>query len=159
MKNKFVGFVLVVTTIFSIEAFAGKKEFVWKGSKGWGVSSQYGKLYNTKSMETIKGEIIEVEEVHPYSGMRAGIHLLVKTGKDQAWVHLGPAWYVLNQGVKFNVADMVEVTGSRISLADKHVVVAKEIVKNKEHLQLRDEAGTPFWCSGCIPRRGSYTEK
>ena len=159
MKNIFPLLVLLMITIFSFESFAKKKELIWKNSKGWGVSSQYGKLYNTKSMETIKGEILEVEEVRPYSGMRAGIHLHIITDKDQAWVHLGPAWYILNQDVKFNIADMIEVTGSRISLADKHVIVAKEVIKNKEHLLLRDEIGTPFWCSKCSPLRRSYTEK
>ncbi len=139
MKNILIASILIFTCIFTLEVYARKKELVWRKSQGWGVSSQYGKLYNTKSMETIKGEILEVEEVRPYSGMRAGIHLLVKTGKDQAWVHLGPAWYILNQGVMFDIADMIEITGSRISLSDKYVFVAKEIVKDNEHLQLRDE--------------------
>lgn len=158
MKILFTLLALIISGIFAFESFAKNKGLSWNSDKGWGVSSQYGKLYNTKSLETIKGEVIGVEEVRPYSGMRAGIHLIVKTATDQASVHLGPAWYILNQGVKFKVTDMIEVTGSRISFANKHVLVAKEVIKDKTHIQLRDETGIPFWCSQCIPKKTKYSK-
>ena len=157
-KGLYVLSFLIILSTAPLNSFANSNELVWRASSGWGVRSQYGKLYSTKAIETIKGEILEIEEVRPYSGMRAGIHLLIKTDKDHAWVHLGPAWYILNQAMKFDVTDMIEVTGTRISSAEKHVVVAKEVVKNKMHLQLRDEAGIPFWCSTCLPKRGHFTE-
>jgi len=55
--------------------------------------------------------------------------------------------------MELKVSDVIKVTGSRASFANKQVIVAKEIVKGEDHLQLRDDLGTPFWCSKCFPVR------
>ena len=94
MKKNLTLLVVLIAIIFSIDSFAGKKGFVWNASRTRGVSGEYAQLYNSKTLETIKGEIIKIR---PYRGMRSSIHSMAKKEKDQTWVHLGPIWYVLNQ--------------------------------------------------------------
>ncbi len=63
---------------------------------GWGPGGQYGRMFDPKTVETVKGEVEKVERVTPMQGMSAGIHLLLKTEKETLSVHLGPEWYINN---------------------------------------------------------------
>jgi hypothetical protein len=117
----------------------------WRGSGGWGPHGQYARLYDPKTVESVKGEIEKVETVTPMKGMGAGIHLLVKTDQESIPVHLGPSWYVENQDVKLEPKDTVEVKGSRVTLQGKPVLLAAEVKKGDATLVLRDEAGIPAW--------------
>ncbi len=157
-KSLIILVLLAILSFFYLETFGRRgspswEPLNWQDSDGWSDESKYGKLYDTQAMEFLKGEIVAIEELNPYSGMRTGIHLIIKTADDQVSVQLGPSWYILNQGLKFEVGENIEITGSRIPLVDKHVVVAKEIWKDDGHLQLRDELGIPYWCSKCAPNR------
>jgi len=73
---------LIVVLLLPLSLRAQRSGFKWEDSSEWGSRSRYGKLYNAKSVETITGEIVKVEEVHPYSGMKAGIHLQLKSSKE-----------------------------------------------------------------------------
>jgi hypothetical protein len=157
-KKLFFFIFLFALSFFYLETFGRRgssswEPLNWQDPDGRGDDSKYGKLYDTEAMESLKGEIVAIEEMNPYSGMRTGIHLILKTKDGQVSVQLGPSWYILNQGLKFEVGEVVEVTGSRIPLVDKHVVVAKEVRKSNGYLQLRDEFGIPYWCSKCAPNR------
>jgi hypothetical protein len=139
---------LVVVSVFGlvtageILAQPGPK---WRGSGGWGPHGQYARLYDPKTVESLKGEIEKVETVMPMKGMAAGIHLVVKTDRETIPVHLGPSWYVENQDVKLEPKDGVEVKGSRVTWQGKPVILAAEVKKGDATLVLRDEAGIPAW--------------
>jgi hypothetical protein len=60
-------------------------------------------------------------------------------------VHLGPQWYLENQDVKIEPGDRVEITGSRVTVQGKPTIIAAEVRKGDEVLQLRDAAGVPVW--------------
>jgi hypothetical protein len=117
----------------------------WKGGGGWGPGSQFGRLYDPKTVETVTGEVVKVDRVTPMRGMSAGVHLVVKTDKGDVSVHLGPQWYLENQDVKIAPGDRVEVKGSRVTLAGKPAIIAGEVQKGGDTLRLRDEAGVPVW--------------
>jgi hypothetical protein len=117
----------------------------WRGSGGWGPGTQYGRMYDSRSVETLKGEVLRVESVTPLKGMVAGVHLVVKTDREEISVHLGPAWYVENQDVKIAPGDAVEVKGARATVGGKPAVIAAEVRKGDQTLRLRDEAGFPVW--------------
>ncbi len=136
--------IVVLGFLFAGVSFA-QPMMKWRGSGGWGGGSQYNMMYNTSTVETIKGEIVKIELVTPMKGMSRGVHLTVKTGKETIDVHLGPAWYIENQDVKLKVGDKIEVNGSRITLQGKPVVIAAEVKKGEEILKLRDERGFPLW--------------
>jgi hypothetical protein len=63
----------------------------WRGSGGWGPGSQYNRMYDPKTVETIRGEVVSVETFTPMSGMSGGVHLMVKTDRETVSVHLDPA--------------------------------------------------------------------
>ena len=44
--------------------------------------------------------------------------------------------------------DTVEILGSRITINDGVVLIAREIKKDKETVTLRDDSGRPLWARG-----------
>jgi len=112
---------------------------------GWGRQSQYTRLYNTNTVETITGEVVSVEKFTPADGMGSGVHLLVKTDKETISVHLGPSWFIDNQDTKVGPKDKLEIKGSRVTFQEKPAIIAAEIKKGDEILKLRDDAGIPAW--------------
>jgi len=118
---------------------------MWRGSGGWGLGTQYNRMYDPKTVETISGEITAVDRITPAKGMSGGIHMNVTTNKETISVHLGPGFYIENQDVKLEAKDKVEVKGSRITFGGKPVIIAAEVKKGDEVLKLRDDAGFPVW--------------
>jgi hypothetical protein len=116
-----------------------------RGEGGWGHHGQYGRLWDPNTVETVKGEIVDVKRVTPMKGMGAGIHFVLKTDKETISVHLGPQWYIENQDMTLKPKDKVEVTGSRVKINDVPVILAAEVVKDDQVLKLRDEHGVPMW--------------
>jgi hypothetical protein len=47
--------------------------------------------------------------------------------------------------VKIEPGDRVEITGSRVTVEGKPTIIAAEVRKGDEVLQLRDAAGVPVW--------------
>jgi hypothetical protein len=102
-------------------------------------------MYDTKTVETVSGEVVSVDTMVPMKGMSNGVHLNLKTDKATISVHLGPAWFIEKQDIKIEPKDRVEVKGSRITLEGKPALIAAEVKKGDEVLMLRDEKGFPFW--------------
>ncbi len=146
MKKLFMTAVLIGVFVFAVanESFA-QRGMMGRGGGGWGPGSQYGRLFDPKTIEKISGEVLSVETVTPMKGMRQGVHLLVKTEKETISVHLGPAWFLENQDVKIMPKDKVEITGSRITFQGKPAIIAAEVRKDDQMLKLRDENGYPVW--------------
>ncbi|MEN6622893.1 MAG: DNA-binding protein [Smithella sp.] len=145
-KNGVIFFTIFffVCVLLAANSFA-QPGMKWKGSGGWGMGSQYSRMYNPKTVETIVGEVIKVETITPVRGMSQGVHALVKTSKETISVHLGPAWYIENQDIKIVPKDKVEVKGSRITFQGKPAIIAAEVKKGNEILELRNENGIPAW--------------
>ncbi|MCU7549296.1 hypothetical protein OCK74_09225 [Chitinophagaceae bacterium LB-8] len=112
---------------------------------GWGRNSNYNRIYDTKTVTEVKGQVVGVEQVVPLQGMSSGIHLLVNTGSDTISVHLGPKWYLDNQSIQFTVNDKVEVKGSKVPLNGEQIIIAREISKEGKVFTFRDESGIPLW--------------
>ncbi len=134
----------IVTFLFATESFA-QPMMKWRGSGGWGTGTPYNRMYDPKTVETIGGEVVKVEQITPMKGMSYGAHLVVKTEKETIDVHLGPAWYIENQDVKIKAGDKIQIKGSRISFQGKPAIIASEVKKGDEILRLRDESGFPVW--------------
>jgi hypothetical protein len=119
MRKVFLaGLVGLILGIAAADALAQRgPAMMWRGSGGWGPGTPYNKMYDPKTVETISGEIVDVDRITPNKGMSGGVHMNVKTEKETVSVHLGPAWYIENQDVKLQAKDKVEVKGSRITFA------------------------------------------
>src|SRR5512138_1523626 len=94
----------------------------WRGSSGWGPGSSYNRMYDLKTVETVSGEVVNVDQIVPGKGMSNGMHLTLKTDKETFSVHLGPSWYLENQDVKIQPKDRLEVKGSRVTFAGKPAI-------------------------------------
>ena len=112
---------------------------------GWGVGSQYDRMFDPNSVQTVSGEVVSVDKFTPASGMSSGVHLLVKTATETISVHLGPSWFIENQDTKIAPKDRIEFKGSRITYKGKPAVIAAEVKKGDEVLTLRDANGVPVW--------------
>jgi hypothetical protein len=124
------------------------------GSGGWGMGGSYQRLYNPKTVETITGEVVAISQrlgsandsVMPMSGMSGGVHLQVRTPKNELMsVHLGPAWYLDRQDVSLQVKDKIQVKGSKVTFDGKAATIAAEVKKGGQTLVLRDADGFPVW--------------
>jgi len=112
-----------------------------------------GRRYDPKTVETVSGEVIKVEHVQgkawaPPKGGRGGaygIHLILKSDKEEIAVHLGPSWYLDKHGLTFAEGDRLEVRGSRITFDGKPAIIAAEVKKGDQSLKLRDADGAPVW--------------
>jgi hypothetical protein len=138
---------LAITVCFSFILATGSfaQMMKWKGSGGWGPGAQYNRMYDPKTVGTIKGEVVSVDKMTPIKGMSYGVHLGVKTEKETISVHLGPGWFIESQDIKIEPRDKIEVRGSRITYQGKPAIIAAEVKKGEEILKLRDDAGIPVW--------------
>ena len=145
---KKIGIPIAVMCVFGL-VFAGES-FAARGKKGkdgggWGMGSQYCKMYDPKTVETISGEVVSVEKFVPMKGMGHGVHLMVKTDKETISVHLGPFWYIDSQDITIKAKDTVDIKGSRITFEGKPAIIAAEVKKGDKTLTLRNEKGVPVW--------------
>jgi len=67
------------------------------GKGRMGAGGGMGMMYDPKTVETVSGEVTQVQEMQ---GMAAGVHLELKTDKETLMVILGPASYLEQQKVK-----------------------------------------------------------
>jgi hypothetical protein len=124
----------------------GRKPGAGCGEGGWGRGGAYFRHFDAAKVETFSGEVVSVQRVRPVKGVSQGVHLVLRTDREQLSVHLGPAWYLDNQEPTIQAKDKVSITGSRILLDGKTVIIASEIHKGDESLKLRDAEGYPLWC-------------
>lgn len=144
------------TTIFAVMALLGvivvpsvysQGGPQWRGGGGWGAGSQYNRLYDAKTVETISGEVIAMEYIDPGKGASKGMHMTLKTEKETVSVHLGPAWFIENQDMKIEPKDKVEIKGSRVKYEGKPAIIAAEVNKDDSVLKLREKNGAPVWAA------------
>ncbi len=103
-----------------------------------------GRMYNLQTVETVSGEVVSVDTFSG-RGRYQGVHLTLKTDKETIAIHVGPSWYLDKQNITFAPKDTVEVTGSRVTMGGKPVIIAAEVKKGGQTLKLRDASGIPVW--------------
>ena len=148
MKSIILGLAMALAALLvaASDSFAQRGTgMMGRGSGGWGPEGPYNRMYDSKSVETVTGEVISVSRMTPRKGMSGGLHMDVKTDKETISVHLGPSWYLENQDVKIEAKDKVEVKGSRITFGGKPAIIAAEVKKGEQVLKLRDDNGFPAW--------------
>ncbi|GAB4330787.1 MAG: hypothetical protein Kow0099_01590 [Candidatus Abyssubacteria bacterium] len=137
--------VSAVMVALSADAFAQRLGRGQGGMGGWGRASQYQRMYNPDTVETISGQVLEVEYISPMRGMRQGVHLELKYDDETIPIHLGPRWFIENQEIQIEKGDEITVTGSRVTFNEKPAIIAAEVKKGEDTLVLRDEEGFPVW--------------
>lgn len=66
MKRIGVFFVMVGLLVLLLPHDSlGQQGLNWKGSGGWGSGTPYGRMFDPKTVETIKGEVTRVDQIVP----------------------------------------------------------------------------------------------
>ncbi len=104
-----------------------------------------GGNYNPATETTLSGTVVEATNPTSQGSGGGGIHLLVSTAAGPMSVHVGPAWFVSSKNVTFAKGEAVTVVGSKVTMSDQEVVIAREIKKGDDVLTLRDAKGYPLW--------------
>ncbi len=116
------------------------------GAGSGGPRVHYGTMWDSKTVETVSGEVAAVDKYIPgRGGTSYGVRLSLKTEKETIPVVLGPAWYLDEQRIKFAANDKLEVKGSKMSIQGQPTIIAQEVKKGDQVLKLRDDKGAPLW--------------
>jgi hypothetical protein len=111
----------------------------------WERESSYNQKFNSETIETVKGTVSEVSTYSMPDCEECGIQLKLKSDGEPVTVHLGPDWYIRNQGRQFEVGDKVTIKGSRIDFNGSPALLALAVVMNNHMLVLRSASGAPVW--------------
>lgn len=102
--------------------------------------------YDPRTEVTIEGVVTEKISV-PWdpSDCWGGEHLIVKTDQETIEVHVGPTWFLARKGFLVEVGEQISITGSRIQVNGKDVIITRTLRKGGKELQVRSEQGRPAW--------------
>ena len=106
--------------------------------------------YDRATEATVTGTVEAVEQITGPGGGRGrrglgGTHITLKTSAETLEVHLGPTVFLNEKKVAIAKGDTLVVVGSRVTVDDERVFVAKEVKKGDAVWTLRDAAGLPLW--------------
>jgi hypothetical protein len=101
--------------------------------------------YDVKTVETVGGRVLSIEKTAPANRRGYWINALLLTGKEAVAVQLGPAWYIDNQRPRIQPNDTIKVTGSRVTVDGRPMIVAADITRGSEVLKLREANGIAVW--------------
>lgn len=100
--------------------------------------------YDVAKEVTIKGTIDDVKEM-TMGKNEVGVHLMVKTATETIEVRLCPSSYVKDFEVNLTKGQSLQVTGAKVKVDDKEIILAREITQGNNTVTLRDKGGDPVW--------------
>ena len=122
-----------------------------------------GPAYDTNGEATFTGTVADVKTGgHTIGQGQSGVQetrILLKTDTGTVEIHLGPTAFLAERKVEITAGDTLEVTGSRVTIGESHVVVAREVRNSENAWTLRDATGQPLWSSFRTEVRGFWTTK
>ena len=112
-------------------------------------------MYDRGTESTYTGSISAVETVTGARGTGrrglGGLHVTLKTSSESIIIHLGPVDFLNKQKLTVAAGDEVEITGSRVTMDDEAVLLARQVRKGSQSWTLRDASGRALW-AGPPPR-------
>jgi hypothetical protein len=100
--------------------------------------------YDKSTEVNLRGTVEKVESQTGKWGW-TGTHLVVRFEAETLTVHVGPSRYLVQEEFDFAVGDEIELTGSRVRVEEREILIAREIRKGDKVLRLRNEQGIPVW--------------
>jgi len=102
--------------------------------------------YNPDTVQTIQGRITSVGTKKIPNTTTQGVYLHVKTDAGRTVrVYVGPRPFVDSRGFSFHKGDLVTVTGSFVRHGQHEGVLASQIRRANQTLDLRTPEGRPLW--------------
>ncbi|MEN6333183.1 MAG: PRC-barrel domain-containing protein [Phycisphaerales bacterium] len=115
-------------------------------SSPWTEGSEYESLYNPNAVRTIHGTIESIGTFRLEGTTVEGLRLRIKTDDGKTvTVHAGPRPYVDRQNIDLHYGDEVTVMGSPAKMGWRDFIVASQIKKGNDTLDLRTKEGKPRW--------------
>jgi len=116
---------------------------------GWGYGHGHGNgcQYDADNMQTLSGEVTEVETVTRNRNRNdyGPVYVTLKTAEETIAVNLGPSWFINDQNMKIKKGDTIKVTGIRATWRNQTEIIASTITMGEQTLTLRDDDGFPVW--------------
>jgi hypothetical protein len=106
---------------------------------------KYQQLYANGAIETASGVVQSIDLVVPPGVKTQAVYLTLKTQTQTIPVQLGPESFVNQLGTRIEIGDKIEVTGSRVTVEGKSLMLAAQIKKGSQTLVFRNSSGVPVW--------------
>jgi len=106
---------------------------------------KYQQLYTTGSVVTVSGVVQSVYLDTPPGVRIQAVYLSLKTDGGSIPVQLDPESFIQKLTTKFEKGDKIEVTGARVTVEGKTMILAARIKKGAESVEFRNSAGVPAW--------------
>ena len=94
---------------------------------------------------TVDGRVLGTESGHPVSTETSVRLILQPDGEAPVTVDLAPGWYLDQRGIHFSEQERLQVEGYREQRENDSRFVVRRVRRNDQILDLRDEAGRPYW--------------
>lgn len=115
---------------------------------GWEKGGAYDRHYDVSEFDQFKGQVEDIIEITPMSGMAPGVGLVIRDESgDQVEVQIGPKGFVDLQSIALKKGDKVKVKGVWAEIDGKDVFMASKIKKGEfiEVKVRKTKDGAPFW--------------
>ncbi len=117
--------------------------------RAWGSGGRHAMSWNASAVKTITGTIESVGSFKPEAapaGATGGLRLRVKTTDGKlVTVYAGPTSYAEQKGFFIMPGDQISITGSEAKIRSRTIILASELKKGTQTLELRDQSGKPLW--------------
>jgi hypothetical protein len=100
--------------------------------------------YDSQTETVTKGVVDDVTLV-TLGARKDFTALAVKSGDEIVRVLVSPKPFQDEVGLSFSKGDEIAVTGSKVKQGTSDVILAREVVKGADTVQLRDDKGRPVW--------------
>lgn len=137
--------IVMSLTLAGVAAFALPREALAQRADA------FSRVYDVNTVETVSGRVLAVQHIASSRRGSYGEHLILKTRTGRLVVHLGPNWFMQRQTLQIKPHDELTVTGFRVLLAGKPVLIAARISRAHETMVLRDVQGLPVWRGSRYP--------
>ncbi|MEE4357150.1 MAG: hypothetical protein V2I97_11830 [Desulfococcaceae bacterium] len=150
MMMKKYSIIAVLLLLFSLHSAAAQENQNEKEKDmgGWEISGAYNRLYKNSERDRLKGEVTDIIEFTPMTGMSPGTGLIVRDQDgDKISVHLGPRWFVEPGSTGIRKGDAVKIKGVWAEIGGKDIFMAAKVKKGEysEYKIRRTKDGMPFW--------------
>ena len=103
------------------------------------------RTYDAASAVSLTGvKIIRVDTLK--TGDNPSVSAFVESGTDSLTAMLGPVTFLTANSLTLAAGDMIDISGSKVTMAGKPSLIATEVKKGETKVVLRDKAtGQPAW--------------
>ncbi len=113
---------------------------------GWSMGSAPESAFDSQTIKTIQGDVVSVQELPTEADVVGGIYVLLKTGDNEnVAVRLGPSSVITAGGLSIEPYDTLTVIGSEIDTGGHKGIIATQVRKGSDSVQLRSNKGAVAW--------------